>query len=353
MNAAPSIDLRSDTVTRPTDSMREAMLSAPVGDDVFGDDPTVTQLEHRLAEMLGMEAAIYMPSGTMTNQVAVRLHCQPGDEFLCERGCHIYNHEQGGFAQLSGVVANPIEGDAGVLQPEQLEPQVRPFDDHMVRTRLVCLENTHNRGGGRVQPFGNVERISNWARSSGLAMHLDGARLFNAVVASGVDAAQWAALFDTVSICFSKGLGAPVGSGLAGPHELITKARRHRKLFGGGMRQCGIVAAGALFALENHVQRLAEDHQKAQHLADVVRTTDGLSLTHSQVETNILFVDLDPPLGTGADFAGDLLDRGIGVLVEGGQRIRLLTHLDVTFEQVTEAGRVMAELATRRLENAS
>ena len=201
------IDLRSDTMTKPTPGMRQAMAAAEVGDDTFGEDPTVNRLQDKLAAMLGKEAAMYMPSGTMSNQIGVRLHCGPGDEFLCEAGCHIYNYEQGAFAQLSGVVARTVEGEYGVLRVEQLVDLIRPENVHLVRTRLVCLENTHNRGGGRVLPFDEVERISQWAREHGLAMHLDGARLFNVQVATGIPVAEWAKHFDTVSVCFSKGLG--------------------------------------------------------------------------------------------------------------------------------------------------
>ncbi len=258
------IDLRSDTVTRPTAAMRQAMANAEVGDDVFGDDPTVNRLQERIAEMLGKEAAVYVPSGTMSNQIGVRIHCQPGDEFICEAGCHIYNYEQAGYAQLSGVAARTVEGDFGVLRLEQLTGLIRGENDHLVRTRLVCLENTHNRGSGRIQPYDEVVRICRWAHDSDLATHLDGARLFNAVVATGISARDWSQHFDTVSVCFSKGLGAPVGSALAGPKELIAKARRARKLFGGGMRQAGVIAAAALYALEHHVERLADDHTQRQ-----------------------------------------------------------------------------------------
>ncbi len=260
----PPIDLRSDTVTQPTAAMRHAMATADVGDDVLGADPTAARLEEHVAGLLGKEAAIYMPSGTMTNQIAIRIHCGPGDEFLCDLDCHIYNYEQGAFAQLSGVVAQTVKGDRGAMRWEQLASLVRPDNEHFVRTRLVCLENTHNRGGGKVLPFDDVRQLCDSARAAGIRTHLDGARLFNAVVASGISAAQWAALFDTVSVCFSKGLGAPVGSALVGSRASIQAARRHRKLFGGGMRQCGIIAAGgAIRAAASHRSPLGRPRARA------------------------------------------------------------------------------------------
>src|SRR5438876_171736 len=239
-------DFRSDTVTRPTAGMRAAMAQAVVGDDVFDDDPTVHELQDRLAAMLGKEASLFVPSGAMSNQIGLRLHCSPGDEFICEAGCHIYNYEQGAYAQLSGLAVRPVEGQGGILRLEQLVGLIRGSNDHLVRTRLVCLENTHNRGAGRIQPYECVETICNWAHAHGLATNLDGARLFNAAVATGIEAADWARHFDTVSVCFSKGLGAPVGSALSGTREMMARARRHRKLFGGGMRQAGVLAAAAL-----------------------------------------------------------------------------------------------------------
>ncbi len=212
------IDLRSDTVTRPTPAMRAAMSAAEVGDDVFGEDPTVNRLEERVADLLGMEAALYVPSGTMSNQICVKAHTQPGDELLCDVNCHIYNYEAGGPAVLAGVTCRTLEGDFGVLDLSQLEDKIRPpLDNHLVRTRLVCLENTHNRGGGKIYPLEKIEGISRWARSNGLSMHLDGARLWNAIVATGIGGREWARHFDSVSVCFSKGLGAPIGSALAGP----------------------------------------------------------------------------------------------------------------------------------------
>ncbi len=341
----PAADLRSDTVTRPTAAMRRAMAEAEVGDDVIDVDPTVAKLEQRTAEILGKEAAIYMPSGTMTNQVAVRIHCKPGDEFICEAGCHIYNYEQAAYAQLSGIAARPVEGQFGVLRLEQVLDLVRPENDHHVRTRLVCLENTHNRGAGRIQPYDEVVRITQWARQQGLRTHLDGARLFNAVVATGIPADQWAQHFDTVSICFSKGLGAPVGSALAGPKELIREARRHRKAFGGAMRQAGIIAAGALYALEHHRDRLIEDHQKAQILADAIRHTATLRLVPDHVDTNIVIFEVAPNCGTAGDFVAQLEQFGVRTLAISKSRVRAVTHLDVSFEQVEAAARIVRYLA--------
>lgn len=321
-------DFRSDTVTQPTRDMRTAMAQADVGDDVFKEDPTVNALQERLAAMLGKESALYVPSGTMSNQLAIRVHCGPGDELLCETGCHIFAYEQAGHAQLSGVNARTVDGQLGVLRREQLEGLIRSGDDHVPFTRLVCLENTHNRGGGRIQPLENVVSICDWAHQQGLATHLDGARLFNAVVATGIPAETWARNFDTVSVCFSKGLGAPVGSALAGPKELIVKARRARKLFGGGMRQAGMVAAGALHALTHHVDRLAEDHANARRLGEALAGMSGLSLPGS-VDTNIVIFDVAAELGTAAELTARLRHRGLLMMAIGPQRIRAVTHLDV------------------------
>jgi len=339
------IDLRSDTVTQPTAGMRQAIANAEVGDDVIDKDPTIERLQDLCAEMLGMEAAIFMPSGTMTNQIAIRVHCQPGDEFICEAGCHIYNYEQAAFAQLSGVSPKTVDGDFGVLHVDQLRGLIRPDNEHLVRTRLVCLENTHNRGAGRIQPYENVAEICQWAKENGLRRHLDGARLFNAAVATGIDLADWAQYFDTVSVCFSKGLGAPVGSALAGPRELIKRARRARKLFGGGMRQAGIIAAGALYALENNVDRLAEDHANAQVLADAVRQSEGLNLQPENVDTNIVIFQVDSNLGTASQFVEAMGAKGVLAMATAPQLIRLVTHLDVSAEQVARAGEVIKQVA--------
>ncbi|MHB8969081.1 MAG: threonine aldolase family protein [Pirellulaceae bacterium] len=339
------IDLRSDTVTKPTPAMRAAMATAEVGDDVIGVDPTVDRLQRTIAEMLGKEAAIFMPSGTMTNQVAVRIHCKPGDEFLCEAGCHIYRYEQGAFAQLSGVVARTLPGEFGVLRPAQFVGQIHPDNEHLVHTRLVCIENTHNRGAGRVQPYDDVAAICHWAREGGLRTHLDGARLFNAVVASGIPAERWAQHFDTVSVCFSKGLGAPVGSALVGTHEFIHEARRHRKLFGGGMRQSGIIAAGALHALQYHRERLAEDHEHARILAQAIRNASGLTLAPDTVDTNMVIFEVDRALGTAGDFAATLQAHGVWMLAIGETLIRAVTHLDVRRDEILAAAEIIPRVA--------
>ena len=339
------LDFRSDTLTKPTPAMRAAMAAAEVGDDVFDEDPTVHALQERLADMLGKEASLLVPSGSMSNQIGVRVHCDPGDEFICETGCHIYNYEQGAYAQLSGVAARTVDGQQGVLRVEQLTGLVRASDDHLVRTRLVCLENTHNRGAGRIQPFEIVESICNWAHGAGLVTHLDGARLFNAVAASGIDAPRWARHFDTVSVCFSKGLGAPVGSALAGPKDLIRKARRIRKLFGGGMRQAGVLAAAALYALEHHVDRLAEDHANAKRLGEAARSIKGLDLLGDRVDTNIVIFKIEPQLGTAAEFCTRLRNRGLLMLAIGAQQVRAVTHLDVNEADTTRAAEILAEVA--------
>lgn len=344
---APVVDLRSDTITRPTPQMREAMARAPVGDDVFGEDPSVAALERRTAEWLGKEAAVYVPSGTMSNQLGVKVHCAPGDEFLCEQNCHIYQYEQGGYAQLSGLAVRPVAGHFGVLELDQLKGLVRPDDDHHVRTRLVTLENTHNRGGGRILPLENIQTICRWAHEQGLATHLDGARLFNAVVATGIDAVRWAEGFDTVSVCFSKGLGAPVGSALAGPAPLIRRARRYRKLLGGGMRQAGIIAAGALFALEHHVERLADDHVHAKLLADAVRRIDGLRLEPPEVDTNIVIFAVDPACGTAADLTARLEGHGVRMLPMAASQVRAVTHLDISRADIERAADALERVVGR------
>lgn len=335
------IDLRSDTVTKPTAAMKEFMAKAPLGDDVFGEDPTVLELEKETAKLLGHEAAVFMPTGTMSNQIAIKLHTQSGDEMLCESTCHIYTWEAGGPAVLSGVTSRTIPGNAGVLTLEDLEDKIRPSNDHYTRTSIVCLENTHNRGGGKVFPLEEIKRIRAWTREHNLAFHLDGARLWNAAVASGLSLSAFATEFDTVSVCFSKGLGAPVGSALVGSTAHIRKARKFRKLFGGGMRQAGVIAAAALFALRNNIPRLAEDHANAQLLADAVRANPILSLDPDCAETNLVWFRLAPGKGTNTALAAKLKAQGILVSTPAPGLLRACTHLDVNEVQVRFVAKVL------------
>ncbi len=332
------IDLRSDTVTKPTPGMLRAMLAAEVGDDVYGEDPTVNALEAKVAEYLGMEAALFVPSGTMANQIAVRLHCRPGDELLCEATSHVILWEGGGPAALSGVSVHPVAGENGLLTLADVQRGLRPNDIHSPHTRLIWLENTHNRGGGTVQSLESIAEISGWARDQKLALHLDGARLWNAVVASGTPAKSWAAHFDTVTVCFSKGLGAPVGSALAGTAELIGRARRYRKLFGGAMRQAGFLAAACIYAMDHHIERLAEDHGNAQLIAEAVRTVPGLKLVPARVETNLVWFEVDGErFETPQGVTAKLKEQGILMSALGETTVRACTHYGVSRENCERA----------------
>jgi threonine aldolase len=339
------IDLRSDTVTKPSAAMRAAMAAAEVGDDVFGEDPTVLRLEETVAQRLGKEAASFVPSGTMSNQIGLLTHCGPGDEFICETGCHVYNYEQGAYAQFGGLAARTVPGEYGVWKLEQLVDLIRPENDHCVRTRLLIMENTHNRGAGRVQPYETVQEICGWARARGLATHLDGARLWNAVIATGRKETEWCQHFDTVSVCFSKGLGAPVGSALAGSKSAITKARRLRKAFGGGMRQAGVLAAAAIYALDNHFARLAEDHAHARLLGDAIRQTPGLELCPQSIDSNIVIFAVDPKLGTAAEFCQRLKEQGVLMITVAPNLVRAVTHLDVDTTAIHRAGEAVPRAA--------
>ena len=324
------IDLRSDTVTRPTPGMRGAMAVAEVGDDVFDEDPTIHRLQDRVASLLGTEAALFVPTGTMANQIAIRVHTQPGDELICETTSHVYVWEAGAPAALSGVTTRPVDGEYGLLDVNQLQGLLRPTNEHYARSRLVVLENTHNRGGGRVYPLEKIQAISTWARASGLAMHLDGACLWNAHVATGTPLADSCKPFDSVSVCFSKGLGAPVGSAVAGTREFVAKARRVRKLFGGAWRQAGLLAAAALYALDNHLSCLADDHRNARVFAEAVTNTPGFWLDPPDVETNLVWFEVDPDLTTAQRLAADLKQQGVLVHAAGPTTLRACTHLDVS-----------------------
>jgi threonine aldolase len=325
-----TIDLRSDTLTRPTAAMRAAIAAAEVGDDVYGEDPTVNALEARGAALLGKEAALFVPSGTMANQIAIRLHTQPGDEMLCEAGAHPFHYEAGGGAMISGVTTRLLAGVRGVMDPAQVRGAFRPDDPHHAPLTLVTVEDTSNRGGGTVHPLPTLDALAEAAHDGGAAAHLDGARLMNAVVASGVSAARRVARFDTVSLCLSKGLGAPVGSLLAGPQPLIHRARRVRKALGGGMRQAGILAAAGLYALDQHVERLAEDHRRARALADGLQRA-GIEATTP--ETNMVYLRVEDAAATVARVA----EAGVRCSAVGPQEIRLVVHLDIDDNSVEKA----------------
>ncbi|HEU5293238.1 MAG TPA: low-specificity L-threonine aldolase [Burkholderiaceae bacterium] len=340
-----TIDLRSDTVTRPTPAMRDAMMAAPLGDDVFGDDPTVNALQERIASMLGKEAALFMPSGTQSNLAALMSHCQRGDEYLVGQGAHTYRYEAGGGAVLGSVQPQPIANQSdGSLALADIEAAIKPDDAHFARTRLLCLENTF---GGSVLGIDYLRQATELARRHGLATHLDGARLFNAAVAlaepqrgdARAIAREMAGLFDSVSVCFSKGLGAPVGSALVGSRELIARAHRARKMLGGGLRQAGVLAAAALHALDHHIDRLADDHANAARLADGLR---GLAaIASSPAHTNMVFVELAPGRGSRSDTVGRLRERGL--LCTGIYKLRLVTHLDVSRGDIDRAVAILRD----------
>lgn len=324
------IDLRSDTVTKPTPEMKQAMISAELGDDMSGEDPTVNRLEAMVAEMLGKEAAVFACSGTQSNQMGVRAHCLPGDELLINATGHIGIFEAGAPAALSGVTVRQIEAPRGMLSVADLIDKPRTADQHYCRTRLVCLENTTNIAGGYVYPLEQMQQVAEWARSADLRMHLDGARFFNACVAGGYSPHDVGQCFDTISICFSKGLGCPMGSILAGSAEEVHRARRARKMFGGALRQAGIVAAAAIYALENNIDRMQQDHDNARRLAQQLANIGGLTASAQETESNLVFFEIDPELGTAVQLAAALKTRGVRIGPMGGQRMRAATHLDVS-----------------------
>ncbi len=337
------IDLRSDTVTKPTLAMRRAMAEAEVGDDMLGEDPTVNRLQRMIADLLGMEAAVFACSGTQSNQMAVRIHCVPGDELLINETGHIGIFEGGGPAVLSGVTVRTIAAPHGKLDVEDLRDKPRAVDQHLCRTRLVCLENTTNIGGGRVYSLQHLQRVAEWARSNNLKMHLDGARFFNAIVAGNYDPKDVGACFDTISICFSKGLGCPMGSVLVGSAQDMQQARRARKMFGGALRQAGIVAAAAVYALEHHVDRLSVDHGNARLLASKLSVIDGVHVNPDDIETNLVFFEIDRELGTAVQLSNALKERGVLVGPMGGQRLRAVTHLDVISDDIVAAAETIHE----------
>lgn len=336
------IDLRSDTVTLPTDQMKEVMHNAPLGDDVFVEDPSINSLEEKVATIFGMEKALFCPSGTMTNQIAIKVHVTPGDEVICSRQSHVYCYEGGGIAANSGASVRLIEGDSGLLTAEQVEANVNPDDVHLPITRLVSLENTSNRGGGVCYNFDEFYRIKEVCTKHGLGLHLDGARVYNAIVKNNEDPKKYGEVFDSISICLSKGLGAPVGSVLLGTNAFIKKARRVRKAFGGGMRQAGMLAAAASYALDNHVERLAVDHDNAQKVMQAALKNELVDSV-LPVETNIVVLVLNDKI-TNTEFLTRLKDKGVLAVGFGPQRVRLVMHLDVSPEDVAVLCEVLVSL---------
>jgi len=336
------IDFRSDTVTRPTPGMLEAMFSAPVGDDVFSEDPTVNQLEKLSASLFGKEAALFCPSGTMTNQIAIKCHTQPGDEVICDHLSHVYQYEGGGIAFNSGCSVRLLHGDRGRITAEQVLSAINPDDVHKPVSTLVSLENTANRGGGSCYHFSDIESIKEVCLKNNLKLHLDGARLFNALVAKNETCKQYGEVFDTISICLSKGLGAPVGSVLIGPGDFIRKARRYRKVFGGGMRQAGFIAAAGLYALEHQVARLKEDHEHAQILADALKEKDFVGEI-LPVETNIIIFEVKGRF-TAPDLVTILQRSNILAIAISPVQIRLVVHLDITPAKIQDTLNVLKAL---------
>lgn len=337
------IDLRSDTVTRPSEGMRKAMYEAEVGDDVFKEDPSVNRLQEYAAEILGKEAALFVTSGVMGNQVCLNVLTNPGDEVICERDSHIFNYESGSPAALSGIQLSPIDGKNGVITPEQVEPYIRPASAYyMAKTKVIEVENTHNRASGAIQPLDNIIALRKLAQKYNLYSHLDGARIWNASVASGIPVKSYAEHFDSVSCCLSKGLGAPVGSIIAGTKDFINEAFRVRKAWGGGMRQAGIIAAGGLYALKNNIERLEEDHRKARILAETISEIPSLEIDMDAVQTNILIFK---PLKMSVEKAIDTC-RQKGLLISVGKvdSLRAIAHLDVSFDETEKACRIFREV---------
>lgn len=342
------IDLRSDTCSRPTAAMRAAMAAAPVGDDVYGDDPTVNALELEVAALLGTEAAVFMPTGTMTNQVAIRCHTEPGDAALLDQAAHVYLLETGAMSACSGVLPVLLPGVRGIFTSDDVRTAVglpHPFAPSTARApaRLLSLENTHNLGGGSVWPLDRIEEVTAVGRELGLRLHLDGARLWNASAASGIPEKRYAQHFDSVSVCFSKGLGAPIGSALCGTAKFVARARHFKQQMGGGFRQAGIIAAGALYALRHHRARLSEDHGNARALAEGIHGATGIEMDVATVETNIVRFRITS-LAVG-EFVNRLHALGVHMLPSGKDGVRAICHLDISREQIAEAVRIVREVA--------
>ena len=338
------VDLRSDTVTRPSPAMRRVIAEAEVGDAVLGDDPTVEALEGLVARLLGKERALFFPSGSMANHTAVLVHTRPGTEAVIDAGGHILNYEEGGAAAWAGVQLRGVPTESGLLGPEDVRAAIRPRSPYTLQTSLVCLENTHNTSGGRVLPVERMREVAEVAREHGLPVHLDGARLPNAAVAAGREMREWAVHADTVSLALSKGLGAPIGSLLAGSEETMAAAWRFRRRLGGGMRQAGLLAAAGIYALENNVSRLAEDHRRARRLAALAGEVPGVRVP--EPETNLVMLDLEEGLEPARVLAG-LAERGVWMVQFGPRRLRAVTHLDVDDAGIERAGEALREVLAR------
>lgn len=342
------IDLRSDTVTKPTPAMREAMAQAEVGDDVYGEDPTVNRLQREAASLLGKVHALFVPSGTMGNQLSIRVQTQPGQEVIVEGSSHIVRYEQGAAGALAGVQLHWVAGRRGLMTAEQVESAIRPRDPYTIPTALICLEQTHNGGGGSVYPLSTIEQIRAVADRHRIPMHLDGARLFNAVVATGVPAHEYARHFQTVTFCLSKGLGAPAGSLIAvDDMSLLDRLRRFRRMYGGAMRQSGVLAAAGLYALAHHVPRLKEDHDHAKELARILQAIPSVSVHPDDVETNIVFFDVKEPGRSPAGIVAALKDDGVLLNAVGGSRFRAVTHLGISAADIQRAGAILTRVLTR------
>ena len=341
------IDLRSDTVTVPTDGMREAMARAEVGDDVYGEDPTVNRLQEMAAALLSKRFALFVPSGTMANQLAIRSHTQPGQEVIVESKSHIVRYEQGAAGALAGVQLHWVPGERGIMSAEQVEAAIRPTDPHSIATALICLENTHNAGGGSIYPLATIEKIRARAAKHNIPMHLDGARLMNAVAATTLPPASYAQHFETVSLCLSKGLGAPVGSLLiSSDRPLMDRARRFRRMYGGAMRQAGVLAAAGIYALEHHVARLTDDHSHAKKLARLLQQIPSVQIAPQHVETNIVIFDVTDQQRTPAEIVAALKEQGLLINAIGGLSYRAVTHLNVSAKQIDEAGAIFTDVLT-------
>lgn len=341
------IDLRSDTVTKPSPGMRQAIFNAEVGDDVHGEDPTVNRLQERVAAMLGKEASLFVPSGTMANQVALLAHTRHGDEVILERGSHLFYYEAGGLAAVAGVQPFLLDGRRGIIEAEQVEQSIRFADVHLPPTRLIWIENTHNRGGGTVFPLEKLRAIRSVSLNYSIPLHMDGARLFNACVAADVPPEEYSRQVDSLNFCFSKGLGAPVGSIIAGSAEFITRAHRYRKMLGGGMRQVGILAAAALYALDHNIERLAEDHKNAKRLAGALAELDGVKVVNDPVETNLVYFDVSRTGMNTLELKSESAERGLLVDPISFTTMRAVTHLDVSADDIERAIEVFRTIFKR------